>query len=192
MSLEWARCLDIFLSIKWGGFGPGDWRGWRSSEQWLLLTCLSILSSCSSGLTHFSFKNKFFSSILFLFGYFYALGIPWQLYSEKVLQDAQTNKRMFACGLESLLAAGQSKQWKSDALIFVGNPGQSWAILNKCKLRNAVPRHPCPDLLKSCNHRLLHASPNHRPWIAIGFAPSPSVRLQRNPLPGWQSGNLAI
>ena len=64
------------------------------------------------------------------------------------------------------------------------------AILGKCKLRNAVPRHPCPDLLKSCNHRLLHASPNHRPWIAIGFAPSPSVRLQRNPLPGWQSGNL--
>ena len=126
MSLEWARCLDIFLSIKWGGFGPGDWRGWRSSEQWLLLTCLSILSSCSSGLTHFSF-NFFFFSILFLFGYFYALGIPWQLYSEKVLQDAQTNKRMFACGLESLLAAGQSKQWKSDALIFVGNPGQSWA-----------------------------------------------------------------
>ena len=105
------------------------WRLERLAKQWAVAAAHMFVHPVQllQRPHPFFLKNKFFSSILFLFGYFYALGIPWQLYSEKVLQDAQTNKRMFACGLESLLAAGQSKQWKSDALIFVGNPGQSWA-----------------------------------------------------------------
>ena len=72
---------------------------------------------------------------------------------------------MLTCSSWVIACGGQSKQWKSNALIIVGNPQQlqTW---------QCCPRSPCVLIPKSSDCRLLLSSlsSNQKLWRTIGFA----------------------